>query len=474
MTRGGEAVPIASELTKQLDSLSAELDRRTARHEIVRSYVRRSGDAIPRAVTDAKLANEYRRLMGVSTSPWGKLVVNSKLDRLEVTGLDTGDKDVDERVWREVWQTNAMDLESKLAHRAALLDGRGHALVWADADGNPEVSLDDVTQMVVKYREGSRRHRVAALRRWDEDGVTYATLYRPDGIYKFVLKKTLGTGKVEWQARAVDGEAWPLRNPLEVVPVVELAVNRELAPGGFAEARGEFEDEIAHLDRINHLTFLGLVVAEQMGFPMRGVTGQKVMRDDDGNPLPPFESRPDSVILLESEAAKTFEFKAADRSNLSIFDELAQLAAATSTPRHYFPVAGAIANVSAETIRAFEGPLHATVNGSHKPSLGEGWEDVNRLGGKILGVEVPQFASLMWADHESRSLAERADAFAKLSMSGTGLPWAAAAELALNLTQEQIRRYEVEMAGSALASLITAAQEPALPPVVTNGAQPVG
>jgi hypothetical protein len=468
-------MPIAKELAGQIDVLCEELDRRTARHNLVKSYVRRTegGLPVPRAVAQMKRKNSYRDLMSISTSPWGKLIVNSKLDRLEVTGIDTGDKDADARIWRDVWQANAMDLESRLAHRAALLDGRSHAVVWADADGNPEVSLDDVTQMVVQYREGSRRHRVAALRRWAEGDETFATLFRPDGIFKVRLAKTLGTGRLEWQPRDVPGETWPLANALGVVPVVELALNRELAAGGFAEARGEFEEEIGALDRINAMTFVRMVVAFWMGFPLRGVVGDKILRDDDGVALPPFEASPDSVMQFEDPQAKLVEFKAADISNLSIFDELAQLASATSTPRHYFPSPGAIANVSAETIRALEGPLHATVNGSHKPSLGEGWEEVNRLGGKIIGVDVPPWASTQWADHESRSLAERADAFLKLSQGS--LPWAASAELALNLTQEQIRRYEAEQAGSAFATLLTAAQEPVAeePPVpASNGDVP--
>lgn len=453
-------MPIAAELVAQIKTLAAELDRRTARHDAVRRYMRHSdGIAIPQAVVKAKMTTAYRDLMSMSTSPWGKLVVNSKLDRLEVTGVDTGNRDIDARIWREVWQTNAMDLESKIAHRAALSDGRAHALVWVDRDGNPEIALDDATQMVVQYREGSRRHRVAALRRWTDGERTLATLYRADGIYKVEYRKRPGAGTLEWVEREVQGETWPLRNPLGVVPVVELAVNRELAAGAFAEARGEFEEEVGLLDRVNLLTFLGLVVAIWMGFPLRGIIGDKIIRDDDGNELPPFRSEPNSVAQFENPEAKTFEFKAADRNNLSIFDELAQLAAATSTPRHYFPVAGAIANVSAETIRAFEGPLHATVNGSHKPSLGEGWEEVKRLGGKIIGVDVPQWASTQWADHESRSLGERADAFLKLSQGN--LPWAASAEMALHLTQEQIRQYEVEQAGSALSLLIGAASEPA-------------
>jgi hypothetical protein len=92
------------------------------------------------------------------------------------------------------------------------------------------------------------------------------------------------------------------------------------------------------LDRINLLTFLGLVVAFWMGFPLRGVIGDKILRDDDGKPLPPFKVAADEVFQFENPAAKLAEFKAADRGNLSIFDELAQLAYLTKTPAHYFPL----------------------------------------------------------------------------------------------------------------------------------------
>lgn len=478
---------IEAELASQLKRLTTELDQRTRRHEVVKAYSQRTSKSmIPPAIVQARLTRAYQHLMAMSEMPWGKLIINSKLDRLEVTGIDTGDTGLDERVWREIWQANAMDLESKLAHRAALRDGRAHALVWPAADGMPEVTLDDVTQMIVEFREGSRRHRTAALRRWrDDNDKDFATLYRPDGIFKF-RRKAPGEQEMvkgcDWVRRDVDGEVWPLPNPFGVVPVVELGVNRDLAAGRFTWCRGEYEDETGLMDRVNLLTFLGLVVALWMGFPLRGVIGEKirwrVLQDDDGNALlddsgrarevadPPFDVHADSMFQLEDPQAKLAEYKAADRGNLSIYDELAQLAAATSTPRHYFPVAGAIANVSAETIRAFEGPLHATVNGSHKPSLGEGWEEVCRLGARMHPDQlvVPAHASLGWADHESRSLAERADAYTKLAGGDTGLPWMAAAEIALNLTQEQIRRYAAENAGDALSRLITAASEPAANP----------
>lgn len=493
--------PTLVELGRQADRLMRVLDERKAEHDRVLPYSKRVvGRApIPDAVVAAKLVKAYTHLMAMCEMPWGKLVVASKLDRLEVNGLTVPDdpgvpgsgQAAADRVWAEVWQENGMDLESKLAHKAALRDGRAHVIVWprsrweSDGEGGvlgadgPLLRLDDCTTTAVEYAEGSRAIRAAALRRWlEDDGEESCTLYRPDGIWKF---RTVAMTEADdasflaanrrWGMRAVEGEAWPLPNPLGVVPVVEIAVNRDLAAGRFTVCDGEYSNETGLIDRVNLLTFLGMAVAVSMSFPLRVVIGDKILRDDDGNALPPFEAYVGGVTQFEDPETKIAEYKAADRGQLSIYDELAQLAAATSTPRHYFPIAGAISNIAAETIRAFESPMHAAVNGSHKPSLSEGWEEVLRLGGLMLPepVVLSRRASLSWVDHQSRSLAERADAFSKLSAPG-GLPWIAAAEIALGIGTDDLRRYETEQAGSALAQLITAAREPVPAAPAANGA----
>lgn len=490
------------ELGRQADRLMRKLDERKAEHDRVLPYAQRVDGRfpIPDAVVAAKLVKAYTHLMAMCETPWGKLVLASKLDRLEVNGVTVPDEPgvpgsgaaAADAVWGGVWQENSMDLGSKLAHRAALRDGRGHAIVWPrsrwedDGEGGtlgadgPVVRLDDCTTTVVEYLEGQTQVRAAALRRWmedDDDRSESCTLYRPEGIYKF---ETVAASEVDpevsfsaaqrrWGKRTVDGEPWPLPNPLGVVPVVEVAVNRDLAAGRFAACTGEYSNETGLMDRVNLLTFLGMVVAVSMSFPLRVVIGDKILRDDDDNPLPPFEAYVGGAVQFEDPETKLAEYKAADRGQLSIYDELAQLAAATSTPRHYFPISGAISNIAAETIRAFESPMIAAVNGSHKPSLSEGWEEVLRLGGLMLPepVVLSRRASMTWVDHESRSLAERADAFSKLSVPG-GLPWMAAAEIALGLGTDQLRRYEAEQASSALGQLIAAARDTT--PAVTNGA----
>lgn len=469
----------AQEAIAQVKRLAAELDKRVSRHRKINPYL--EGECpLPPAVEQARLTKLYRYLMPVAEAPWGSLVVDSKLDRLEVAGIRDGrNPENAERVWREGWQANSMDSESKLAHAAALLDGRCYATVWPDPDNfRPDIALDDVSQMVVEFASGSRRVRRQALRRWTENKRTYAALYRPEGVYKFRSQdETDQVAAVEWEAHTDEADLgiWPLPNWTNRLPVVEIAVNRRLKPGVFPYARGEFEHCLGLLDRINLLTFLGLVVAFWMGFPMRGVIGEKIRRevlvDDDNNPIldeatnkpktkavPPVEMRPDALAQFENPNAKTFEWGAADRKNLSVYAELDQLAVITKTPRHYFPLEQGMSQIAADTIRANEGAMHAAVT-SHKASLGEGWEEVDRLCGELLEAPLSPEAETLWHDHEARSLGERADAWSKLS----DLPWQARAELALNASAETIARWSAEQASNPLAILANAAAQPPAP-----------
>ena len=455
--------PTLPDLIQIVKRLSAELDRRESTHRRIDPYYE-GKCPLPLAVRQARLTQAYTYLMPMAEAVWGSLVVDSVLDRLEPTGISSGDSEADKRLWEEAWQTNSLDSGSSLAHTSALIDGRAFAWIWPDGDGGVEITLDTSSQMIAEYAPGFvGRRRTAAMRRWVEDGVPYAKLFRADGIYKFRGPKDYG-----WQ----DGIVWEavpeedMPNPFGVVPVVELAVNRRLKPeaGLCGFARGEYEHTTGMIDRINLLTFLGLVVAIWMGFPLRGVIGAEILRDDNGSPIAPFRAGADSVFQIEEAEARTVQYDAADRKGLSIYPELDQLAVITKTPRHYFPMEGGMSNLSADAIRASEGGLHAKVNGKHKPQLGEGWEEVLRVAGLMLEnpIELSQSASLSWADRESRSLSERADAYAKL----TDLPWTARAEVALNASSEQITRWASERANDPLAVLANAAMLPPPEPPV--------
>jgi len=453
-------------LSRQVSPMLRELRRRAVKYRDLDAHYEGSSP-IPSSIARARITNAYRMLMPLASAPWGALVVDSVQDRLEVTGIRSPDEQADELVW-DVWQDNAMDAEAKLAHATALIGGRAFATIWPDSDGRPRITTDTPEQMIVQYREGSRRDRVCAMRAWvDEDETEHLTIYRPDYIFKLQKARAQQPSTTDlaflaadtwWEPRAFEDE-WVLENPFGLVPVVELPVNRRLKPGTFGYARGEFEHATGLIDRINLLTFLGLVVAFWMGFPLRGVIGEELLKDDNGNVLAPFDAHAGGIFQLENPEAKIVEYNAADRKNLSIIHELDQFAAVTKTPRHYMPMESGMANLSADAIRASEGGLHAKVRGLHKPFLSEGWEEVLRVAGLMLPqpVELSPRAELQWADHESRSLAERADAASKLK---DIIPWQAVAEMALQASADQVQRWQSERTGDAFAQVLTAVTQP--------------
>lgn len=461
------------ELLAHIATMTSKLDQRARRHRLMDRYFE-DDCPMPPAITESKLTKAYRRLMPVSSAPWGALVVESVLDRLEVAGIRDDDEKAAEAVWKGVWGANELDAEQLLAHTTGLISGRALVGIWPEGDDQqPRIWIDSPDQAIIRYTEGAgpRRER-AALRRWkDEDSDRpMATLYLPDGIYKFQgdKKSSQVAGNIDWERRETPDEPWPVPNPYNLVPYTEIVFNKRLKSkeGSWGYARGEYEHVRGLIDRINLLTFLGLVVAFYMGFPLRGVIGEKILRDDDGNVLPPFDANADTVFTLENKDASIAEYKAADRDNLSIYAELAQLAAITKTPRHYFPLAQAMANLSADAIRADEGGLNAKVV-KHKGSAGRGWKRVLRVGGLMLDDEVvlSPNADLVWKDHESRSLAERADAASKLV---NILPWQALAERVLNANQDEINRWTALRGMEAIAKALEApatAPAPASEPV---------
>ncbi len=342
---------------------------------------------------------------------------------------------MDKSLWA-VWQANQMDAEFRRATDGVLTQGRVFAVIWPDEDDVPRITVEDEATIIVEYEEGSRYKRVAALRRWvDDDRQRHATLYTDEAVYKF----TSGAG-TEWKPRTVPDEDWPLLNPFGVVPVVEVATNRRLSSGRYGSAAGDFECAVGLLDRINTLEFLRLVIAFTQGFPIRAVIGDKILRDDDGNPLAPFELAADVIAQFENPAVKLEQIEAADLKKFgdAIDHDVEALAGITQTPAYYLRSVP-IQNVSADAIRASDAPLNARVE-DHKPEVGEGAEEIMRVVGLMLPgkLEVPQTAEVLWINRELRSLSERSDAAVKLA---TILPWQVVAEIAFDATQEEIQRW---------------------------------
>lgn len=439
------------ELRASLKRLGDELDRRAPVFDALDCYY--DGDhPLPPLVQEQRLTRAYRTLMGLSPTNWPQAIVDATESRLEVQGVRFGDDDADKQVW-ELWQENGLDSESSLLHQTVLTDGRAYAIVWGDGSSDPQpvVTYEHPSMCVVEYEAGTRRRRLRALRRWRDGGAWFANLYERDFVYKF-----RGAGDnldaVEWARYEVDSEPWPLPNALGEVPVVEFAINRSLRPGAFGSARGDFERQCPHIDRINYKVFSGLVALTWSGFPFRYVIGDPVTRDDNGKPVAGFDAIANAFGHFENPNAKVGQLPEANVANYSAKDDIVELAAVTSTPVfHLLP--GEMVNISADAMRAGQDSHVSKVRRYHR-SLGEAHEDVTRLMLRVRDPEDPRGrdfgAEIDWAEPEHRSLAERADAYTKLA----DLPWQVKAALVLGMTPREIDRADTQRKAMVLEDIL--------------------
>lgn len=443
-------MPTEDELLSQLNRLSATLDARIPRIAELDNYYD-GRYPLPPLVQEAKVTRAYRTLMSMTDSDWPKLIVDAVEERLEVQGVRFGDEDADEEVW-DIWQRNGLDAESSTLHQSTLTDGRGYAIVWANDDGEPTITYEHASLCAVEYERNAHRRRKAALRRWYEGKRWFATLYLPEAIYKF---KSSGedlpaASGGQWVRRDDD---FQMENALGEVPVVEFAVNRTLRPSPFGTAAGEFETNLRHVDRIHYKIFCGLVALTWSGFPLRALIGDPILRDDNNEPLAPFDALASSVVQLENPNAKLTQLPEANIDNYSPEMDIKHLAALTKTPANY--LLGELVNLSADALRAAEGGLISKARRHHR-SLGESHEDVTRLALKAANPDDPRAsdtsAEIIWADPESRSLAERADAATKLS--SIGVPWQVIGSKVLGMTPQEITRADAQRGSDVLSGFL--------------------
>lgn len=283
---------------------------------------------------------------------WVQVVSDAPVERLTVNGvLPAGMTEADKESWR-VWQMNALDADSQLGFMGAVNSGRSFVLVWGDPDDpeTPEVTFEDAAQCIIAYVPGSRRKRRAALKRWDDGGRSFATLYLPNEVFKFE-RPALGVSSKSVAMRGVDEELerWDLRdtglepnpqpNPMGVVPMVELPNRPTLTDEPVSDITGV----VSMQDAINLLWAQLFTASDYASFPQRIVLGAEVpeipILDETGQIV---GSRPvdlerfavDRVMFFTGDDVKVTEWTAANLEAYTKVMEVAvgHIAAQTRTP----------------------------------------------------------------------------------------------------------------------------------------------
>jgi hypothetical protein len=250
-----------------------------------------------------------------------------------------------------------------------------------------------------------------------------------------------------------------MRTGLDEVPVTPFENRYDPISG----ARGEFEDVIDIQLRINNTIFHRLV-AEQFGsFRQKAILNYVLERDADGNPVAQnLRNDPGTAWIFEpgedGAVPSLFEFSQTSTSDIisAAASDVRDLAAITRTPPHY--LLSDMIQVGGDALKAAETGLIMKVKREHIPEASGGWEATMAKAAQLANDSTDfTNAETLWADPESRTLGELADA--ALKKKTAGVTWRQVM-IDLGYTPDAIDRMESERVQDALTESLMQPPQP--------------
>ncbi|HEX3453261.1 MAG TPA: hypothetical protein VHS03_01445, partial [Gaiellaceae bacterium] len=148
--------------------LLPQLDARALEAELYELYY---DGRHPLQFATSKFREAFGALFGAFADNWCQIVVDAAVERLRIVGFRTSTA-VSDQAW-ELWQENALDVQSVIAHTEAGKNGRAFLLVDPN-DGEPLITVEHASQVIVAHDPANRQNRLAALKRWlGDDGYQY-------------------------------------------------------------------------------------------------------------------------------------------------------------------------------------------------------------------------------------------------------------------------------------------------------------
>lgn len=362
-------------------------------------------------------SKEYQDIAKKSEAPWGRRVVTAATDQLYVEGYRSKGAGENAGPWRW-WQANGLDGRQIALHDAALAYGLAYSVV------TPGESALLGPMPVIRYLDASQMVTASVDPAWDEfpafalraepaevgrDKGWALSLYDDEAVHR--LQCSADGDKLTYITHDVHG--------VGVCPVVRFSPSTDLR----SRSEGDIEPVIPLLAKIDQTSFDRLVVQRFGAWVVRYITGMAPPDKLEGESEDQYRRRVklvlqvSDILLAEDPNSKVGSLPATPLDGyIAAHDADARiLAAVTQTPVH--ELIGQMANMSAEALAAAEASLSRRVNRS-KHLLGEAHETTLRLAALVAGerdAAADVESQVRWADLESRSLAQAADALGKMA-----------------------------------------------------------
>lgn len=354
---------------------------RAKRPDLDRLFLYANGPQ-PLKYSTARLTEAFGNITASFTINWMSLVIDSALDRIQLSGFDTDDKSVNDKL-DLLFDELHLDIEADKAHQAALTTSQAYIIVWKGEDGVIEAYYNDPRLCQVFYDPEHPRIKTYAAKWFNHiDQTQEITLYYTDRIEHWVSQKiTSGIDKASaFELQEVEA------NPYGVIPVFEL------------KSPGEIFKVLSIQDGINKAFADGMIVAEFSTAPQRYV----ISNADPGT----LKNSPNEIWWLPSsdgqgQQTSAGQFPQAELGGFweSIEKMTNSIAIITRTPKYYFMSTGA--NVSGEALLAMEAPLVAKCQ-KRQREFGVVWVDIATFLAQLEGVTIePADVNVLWEKVES-------------------------------------------------------------------------
>jgi hypothetical protein len=338
---------------------------------------------------------EEKYLRDLAETPWLGLVVTTVAQQLVGELIRSGDgRDVDP-IWKP-WQRNRMPSRQRAIHRAALAYGYAYTTVMPGDTG-------------AVIRGYSPRDMYAVYQDPVED--EYPMYYlRVRGSHYIVVDEeavyTLGM-----ENAGLTFIEYKLHNA-GVCPAVRYSNQIDLE----GRTPGEVEPFIPLAKRINKTTFDRLLVQHHSSWKVRTATGLEDPKDDADNERRKLVLRQNDILTGgEGVHFGTLEETSPEGLIKAGETDIETLAAVSQTPAH--ALTGKMINLSADAITEARAMLDLKA-GERKVGFGDSHVQTLRLASHVEGrhEDAEDFTLVMdWADLESRSMSQAADALGKMA-----------------------------------------------------------
>lgn len=442
-------------------------DRR-ARDEMLRVY--NGVHPHPVALTK-RYAEQYLSLIRASRTPWGRMIVDTTAERLELQGFRIGDGQPDEEVW-SLFKRASIDQHQRNVYRDSLATGTTYISVWPNEDSSGVmIAVESPLSVCHELEAGSTDKVAAAIKVWADEvhSLWRCNLYLPDRVVQYE-SKYIESDIVPWTAQWT--EVVTVTNPYGVVPVVPFLCRRDIAGYG----RSELIDLLPLFDRVELITADMLVASSFGAFRQRWATGLEIPIDPaTGKEVEPFRAALDRLWISEDSDTKFGSFDATDMTPYIRAKDavVAEIAAISRVPSSYF-VQSELANPpSAQALEAAEANLISKVR-ERQMGYARAWEQVVQL---VLAASNDQRVdeaeiSVIWKDPRTRSESQVLDAASK--MKAIGFPFDSIAEFVGYSPSEISRLRAMKVADALVAGLtptmVDPVRVPARPPTGNNDA----